>query len=326
MHHDLGALGTAVNRRALERQLEILKGMGRTRSARATTRPRRSCSSSPTAWASWCWTRPSTRGAGRRRERLRQLFRRLGAARHPTMIRGTATTERRDVEHRQRDRRVTSPTPRDLKNWSWRLRHPLRGRPTRWAARRLQRSTIRNVAGLLDIPGFNYDPSGDYAPTAPTTPGWKLVATEISAACAAAASTTRRREPSPKHLDSLADHVVSPTWWRRVGRLRAALMELRSFRALSPASFLWAGFDYLGEPTPYSSWPRKSSYFGTVDPAGFPKDLYYLYQSHWTEAPMVHVLPHWNWTSGTNDHRLRLHELRQRRAVPEQHVAGDRRR
>jgi beta-galactosidase len=57
--------------------------------------------------------------------------------------------------------------------------------------------------------------------------------------------------------------------------------------------FVWTGFDYIGEPTPYS-WPARSSYFGIVDLAGFPKDAYYLYQSVWTNKPVLHLLPHWN--------------------------------
>lgn len=61
--------------------------------------------------------------------------------------------------------------------------------------------------------------------------------------------------------------------------------------------FLWTGFDYLGEPTPYL-WPSRSSYFGVIDLAGFPKDAYYLYQSVWTDKPVLHVLPHWNWKKG----------------------------
>jgi beta-galactosidase len=58
--------------------------------------------------------------------------------------------------------------------------------------------------------------------------------------------------------------------------------------------FAWTGFDYIGEPSPFS-WPSVSSYFGIVDLCGFPKDRYYLYQSQWTDKPMVHILPHWNW-------------------------------
>jgi beta-galactosidase len=68
---------------------------------------------------------------------------------------------------------------------------------------------------------------------------------------------------------------------------------------------VWTGFDYIGEPTPFfdyhpgadnsKDWPARSSYFGFIDLAGFPKDRYYLYQSQWTSKPMVHLLPHWNW-------------------------------
>lgn len=61
--------------------------------------------------------------------------------------------------------------------------------------------------------------------------------------------------------------------------------------------YIWTGFDYIGEPTPYG-WPARSSYFGIVDLAGFPKDIYYLYQSEWTDAPVLHLFPHWNWTPG----------------------------
>jgi len=61
--------------------------------------------------------------------------------------------------------------------------------------------------------------------------------------------------------------------------------------------FIWTGFDYLGEPTPYP-WPARSSYFGIVDLAGFPKDSYYMYQSEWTTKPVLHVFPHWNWKPG----------------------------
>jgi beta-galactosidase len=61
--------------------------------------------------------------------------------------------------------------------------------------------------------------------------------------------------------------------------------------------FLWTGFDYIGEPSPFS-WPSVSSYFGVVDLCGFPKDRYFLYQSQWTNKPMVHILPHWNLPTG----------------------------
>lgn len=62
--------------------------------------------------------------------------------------------------------------------------------------------------------------------------------------------------------------------------------------------FVWSGFDYLGEPLPYPAFPARSSYYGIVDLAGFPKDIYYMYQSEWSDKPVLHLFPHWNWNKG----------------------------
>ena len=61
--------------------------------------------------------------------------------------------------------------------------------------------------------------------------------------------------------------------------------------------YIWTGWDYIGEPTPFP-WPAVSSYFGIIDLAGFPKDPFYFYQSEWTNTPVLHVFPHWNWKQG----------------------------
>ena len=61
--------------------------------------------------------------------------------------------------------------------------------------------------------------------------------------------------------------------------------------------FIWTGFDYIGEPTPYA-YPARSSYFGIIDLAGLPKDSYYMYQSEWTKKSVLHLFPHWNWLPG----------------------------
>ena len=65
--------------------------------------------------------------------------------------------------------------------------------------------------------------------------------------------------------------------------------------------FVWTGFDYLGEPTEWNKYPAKSSYFGIVDTCGFPKDIYFMYQSMWDSRPMIHMLPHWTHESGNID-------------------------
>lgn len=80
------------------------------------------------------------------------------------------------------------------------------------------------------------------------------------------------------------------------GTLPDLEFRLQEEHAYLVGEFVWSGFDYHGEPDPYEDmWPAHSSYFGIVDMCGFPKDRYYLYQSQWTEEPMIHVLPHWNW-------------------------------
>ncbi|MBV5314396.1 MAG: glycoside hydrolase family 2 protein [Prolixibacteraceae bacterium] len=68
-------------------------------------------------------------------------------------------------------------------------------------------------------------------------------------------------------------------------------------RAWMSGLYIWTGFDYMGEPAPYEKL-AVSSYFGIFDLCGFPKDSYYFYKSQWTKEPMVHLLPHWNWNDG----------------------------
>jgi beta-galactosidase len=84
--------------------------------------------------------------------------------------------------------------------------------------------------------------------------------------------------------------IVNPGWGHIA---ETSLMAIASHPWMA-GEFVWTGFDYIGEPTPYK-WPSRSSYFGIVDLCGFPKDRYYLYKSQWTIEPVVHILPHWNW-------------------------------
>ena len=105
-------------------------------------------------------------------------------------------------------------------------------------------------------------------------------------------NTWRDRFDRPEHLCSAYDNCHVP-WgsthevtWREVKRLPYV-----------SGMFIWTGFDYLGEPTPYW-WPSRSSFFGIVDLAGIPKDVYYMYQSEWTDTPVLHLFPHWNWKEG----------------------------
>jgi beta-galactosidase len=91
---------------------------------------------------------------------------------------------------------------------------------------------------------------------------------------------------------SAYDHVYA--YWG--SSHEAALKAVNKYRFMS-GMFVWSGFDFLGEPVPYP-WPARSSYYGIIDLAGFPKDVYYLYKSQWTTKPVLHLLPHWNWQPG----------------------------
>jgi beta-galactosidase len=81
---------------------------------------------------------------------------------------------------------------------------------------------------------------------------------------------------------------------REWGSTAEGWMNYYAARPWLSGAFVWTGFDYRGEPTPYS-WPVISSHFGILDTCGFPKDNFYFYQAWWTDEPVLHILPHWNW-------------------------------
>ena len=81
------------------------------------------------------------------------------------------------------------------------------------------------------------------------------------------------------------------------GNTHEETLKLIRDNAFISGQYVWTGFDYIGEPTPYG-WPARSSYFGIVDLAGFLKDAYYLYQAEWSDKTVLHLFPHWNWTPG----------------------------
>jgi beta-galactosidase len=102
-------------------------------------------------------------------------------------------------------------------------------------------------------------------------------------------NTGQNFTPGRMELSSYDNNMDS---WTLSGEYSLKSDRDRQFFA---GQFLWSGWDYIGEPTPYTVFPVKTSFFGAVDTAGFPKDAYYLYKSQWNPAPMVHILP-MNWT------------------------------
>jgi beta-galactosidase len=172
-------------------------------------------------------------------------------------------------------------------------------RPTTSAFNNWAGAIKNKLADEVDIPGFNYAPM-HYEQIMKEHPNWVIYGSE-TASCVSSRGVyqlpIRKYDKDPSLQISSYD-IIAPPWaycpdedFTYEDRFPQVLGE-----------FVWTGFDYIGEPTPYfggshneADWPARSSYFGMVDLAGFPKDRYYLYQSQWTKQPMVHVLPHWNW-------------------------------
>lgn len=159
-------------------------------------------------------------------------------------------------------------------------------------------------SGAIDVIGYNYH--NQNVPSVPRLfPGKPFIITE-----SVSALMTRGfyEMPSDKMMTrpvrwdrpyfnetfscSAYDNVATP--WGSHHEENLIFLNSQPFVA---GQYIWTGFDYIGEPTPYG-WPARSSYFGIVDLAGFPKDIYYLYQSEWTDTPVLHLFPHWNWTPG----------------------------
>jgi beta-galactosidase len=153
------------------------------------------------------------------------------------------------------------------------------------------------VAPLEDVVGLNYAPYA-YDSLHSSHPTWKLFASESSSAVRSRGVyelpvTSNILTSSTNQCSSYDNSVVS---WGTSAEGSWQAVNTRDFIA---GEFIWTGFDYIGEPTPYG-WPSKSSYFGAIDTAGFPKDIYYFYQSRWNhDGPtMVHITP-MDWTSWT---------------------------
>jgi len=159
-------------------------------------------------------------------------------------------------------------------------------------------------SGAMDILGFNYnDKKVTEFPT--MYPGQKYIITESTSSLM---SRGYYEMPSDKELirperwDKPYDRPVrqcssydnSHVPWGTTHEHSWNLVKNNDYMS---GLYVWTGFDYLGEPTPFW-WPARSSYFGIVDLAGFPKDVYYMYQSEWTDKDVLHIFPHWNWTEG----------------------------
>jgi beta-galactosidase len=157
-------------------------------------------------------------------------------------------------------------------------------------------AAIKNgLSEEVDLVGFNYKPN-DYKTKHQKYPDYILYASET-----ASTVSSRGEYKFPVKENKGAwynDYQVSsydleyPSW----ASTPDTEFQAQDDNEFILGEFVWTGFDYLGEPTPYNEGtPARSSYFGIVDLAGLKKDRFYLYQSKWSDKLMLHVLPHWNW-------------------------------
>ncbi|MDD4920026.1 MAG: glycoside hydrolase family 2 TIM barrel-domain containing protein [Bacteroidales bacterium] len=337
MHHDLGALGAAVNRRAIERQLEMLAQMG-CNAIRTSHNPpapelldlcdRMGFLVMNEAFDVWRKSKSAYDYAMFFEEwhekDLKDFI--LRDRNHPSVIMWSIGNEVLEQWNNPRADTLDLQQANLLLNFMAGNDSRLEGDltfdalltrklaimvkeldPTRPVTAGCNEPGVYNNlfrAEVLDIIGFNYHES-DYPQVPVNFSGKPFVAAETTSSLHTRGfyqmpSDSVRMEPkqwwltydTPHHMCSSYDNMHAP--WGNTHE--SAWRHVRDNEFIS-GMFIWTGFDYLGEPTPYW-WPARSSYFGIIDLAGFPKDVYYMYQSEWTDTSVLHLFPHWNWKQG----------------------------
>lgn len=146
-------------------------------------------------------------------------------------------------------------------------------------------NVYKGVNEVIPVRGFNYRIKG-IEPYHKDHPGQPVMGTEM-----ASTLTTRGIYKVDTVHDYLPDHdITAPAW----GNLAEDWWKPAAERTWFMGGFVWTGFDYRGEPTPYK-WPNISSHFGVMDVCGFPKNVYYYYQAWWSDKDVLQISPHWNW-------------------------------
>ena len=299
LHHDLGPLGAAENKAAVIRQIKMMKAMGcdaiRTAHNMPSTLQMEVCDSlgmMVMAESFDMWIYPKCKNgyakffkewADRDMENLV-----LHHRNHPSIVMwsiGNEIPEQWSKEGVEISRHLQS------------LCHRLDpSRPVTQGMDRAEAALKSGFAQVMDVPGFNYRVH-KYEKNIAQLPQGFLLGSET-------ASTVSSRGVY-KFPVVVSDNAVYDD-----GQCSSYDTEYCSWSNLPDddwrcqddypwviGEFVWTGYDYLGEPTPYDTyWPSRSSYFGICDLAGLPKDRYYLYRSRWnTAAHTIHLLPHWTW-------------------------------
>lgn len=297
-HHDLGALGAALNDRALQRQLEILQSMGcnAIRTSHNPPAPELLALADRMGFlvmdeAFDCWDIPKKKNGYNilfddwHDRDMRALVRR--DRNHPSVILwsiGNEIPEQRSLAG-----------PAMAAELSGAVRMEDYTRPTTSACNEVA-SGYNGFEKAVDVFGYNYKP-GEYGKFRATNPHIPIFGSETASTVSSRGFFTFPADGDSHH--ALADFQISDYGlfappWATPAETEFKGQDEYPFTA---GEFVWTGFDYLGEPSPYmNQGSARSSYFGIVDLAGLPKERFYLYQSHWRpELPLAHLLPHWTW-------------------------------
>ncbi len=303
MHHDLGPLGAATNVRALRRQLEILKDMGcnaiRTSHNPPSPELLNLCDEmgflvQDEAFDEWkykkCENGYNTLFEKWAQKDLLAFVRR--DRNHPSVFMWSIGNEINDQRYKG-----GGATARFLKEI---IKREDITRPVTQGLDSIKNAFEKSkIAQELDVIGLNYRPFlySEYAKKYPNMifHGSETASTVSSRGSYHFPAKRSERDEFPFHEDyqTSSYDLETPPWGQIPDEQFAALDDNPEYFG----EFVWTGFDYLGEPTPYNpGTPARSSYFGIVDLAGMKKDRFYLYQSRWNpEAKVLHILPHWNW-------------------------------
>ena len=302
LHHDLGPLGTAVNKAAMRRQLQLMKDMG----ADAI----RTAHNMPSPWQmELCdemglmviaesfdeWQYPKVKNGYNRlfedwaEKDLVNLIRHH--RNHPSIVMwsiGNEVPEQR------------LPDGGRLAKWLQDICH--REDPTRKVTVGMDKVTnamTNGFAPVLDVPGLNYR-THLYKDAYKQLPQGFILGSETASTVSSRGvykfPVVEGKDVRYADGQSSSYDLEACNW----SNLPEDDWFLQDDEPWVIGEFVWTGFDYLGEPTPYDEyWPSRSSYFGLCDLAGLPKDRYYLYRSRWnTQEHTLHLLPHWNWAAG----------------------------
>ncbi|MDP5105370.1 MAG: DUF4982 domain-containing protein [Polaribacter sp.] len=299
LHHDLGPLGTALNVAALKRQLTILKDMGvnaiRSSHNMPSLEQLELCDEMGFLFLAESfdeWAKPKVaNGYNRFFEEYaeKDIVNLVSATKnHPSIVLWSSGNEVPDQWGEEGVKRA---------KWLQDIFH--REDPTRPVTVGMDQVKAVMASGfgaIMDIPGLNYRVHL-YEEAYKRFPQGFLLGSETASTVSSrgiykfpVVKASMKQYPD---FQSSSYDLEYCSW----SNLPEDDFILQDDKPWVIGEFVWTGFDYLGEPTPYDeSWPSRSSYFGMNDLAGLPKDRYYLYRSRWnTKEETLHILPHWNW-------------------------------